>query len=48
MALLIVDDNTSERIESFHLTLERTPDLDSRIILNPTDRAVTILDDDGE
>ena len=43
-----MDDNISERIELFSLTLERTPDLDSRIILNPMDGAVTILDDDGK
>ena len=46
--LSIVDDNISERIELFYLTLERTSDLDSRIILNPRDGAVTIVDDDGK
>ena len=46
--LSIVDDNISERIELFYLTLERTSDLDRRIILNPRDGAVTIVDDDGK
>ena len=46
--LSIVDDNISERKELFYLTLERTPDLDSRIILNPRDGAVEIGDDDGK
>ena len=47
-ALSIVDDDVSERTESFYLTLERTNDLDSRIILNPSDGEVTILNDDGK
>ena len=47
-ALSIVDDDISERMESFYLTLERTPDLDSRIILNPRDGEVTIFNDDGK
>ena len=46
--LSIVDDNISERTESFYLTLERTSDLDSRIMLNPMDGEVTIIDDDGK
>ena len=47
-ALSIVDDDISERMESFYLTLERTSDLDSRIILNPRDGEVTIFNDDGK
>ena len=47
-ALSIVDDDISERTESFYLTLERTNDLDSRIILNPNDGEVTIFNDDGK
>ena len=46
--LSIVDDDTSESTESFYLTLERTSDLDSRIILNPKNGEVTIIDDDGK
>ena len=46
--LSLVNDNISETIESFHLTLERTSDLDSRIILNPSNAEVTIIDDDGK
>ena len=46
--LTIVDDNISERRELFYLTLERTPDLDSRIILNPRHGEVKIDDDDGK
>ena len=46
--LSIVDDNISERIELFSLTLESPPDLDSRIILNPRDGEVKIDDDDGK
>ena len=47
-ALTVVDDDKSERVESFYLTLERTSDLDSRIILNRREGEVTINDDDGK
>jgi hypothetical protein len=45
-ALTVVDDDISERVESFYLTLERTSDLDNRIILNRREGEVTINDDD--
>ena len=47
VTLSIVDDNISEKNESFHITLERTSDLDSRNILNPRHGEVVIQDDDG-
>ena len=43
----IVNDNELEEIESFEVTLERTPNLDSRIILAPVIATITIGDDDG-
>ena len=43
----IVDDVTLEMTESFSVTLERTPDLNSRITLNPVDGDINILDNDG-
>ena len=48
--LLIMDDNIAERVESFYVTLERTPDLDDRITLDPAavHALVEIVDDDGE
>ena len=47
VTLPIVNDDISERVESFYLTLETTSELDSRIILNPRNGEVTIHDDDG-
>ena len=44
VALPVVDDDISEKVESFYLTLERTSDLDNR---NPSYGEVTIYDDDG-
>ena len=45
----IVDDEVLEReVESFTVTLERTPGLNNRITLNPVDGVVEITDDDGE
>ena len=44
----IVDDVTLEMTESFSVTLERTPDLSSRITLNPVDGKMNIFDDDNE
>ena len=44
----IVDDDILEMTESFDVTLERTPGLDSRITLDPVDGVVEITDDDGE
>ena len=42
----IVNNKTLEMAESFVVTLERTPELTNRIILNPVDGDVNILDDD--
>ena len=41
----IVDDEVLEMTESFTLTLERTPGLDSTIKLDPVDGVVNITDD---
>ena len=41
----IVDDEVLEMTESFTVTLERTPGLDSRITLDPVDGVVEITDD---
>ena len=43
----IVDDMIVELTESFFVTLERTPGLDSRITLDPVDGKIDITDDDG-
>ena len=43
----IVNDVTVELTVSFFVTLVRTPDLDSRIILDPVHGEVEIIDDDG-
>ena len=50
VSLSIMDDTIAEREESFYVTLERTPDLDDRIILDPAAvrGLVEIVDDDGE
>ena len=45
--ITIVDDATLELTESFTVTLERTPNLHSRITLIPVDRDIEILDNDG-
>ena len=44
----IVDDFVDEPIESFTVTLERTPGLDVRITLDPVDGVVEIDDNDGK
>ena len=44
----IVDDGIHEMTESFTVTLDRTPSLDSRITLDPVDGVVEISDVDGE
>ena len=41
-----IDDRIVELNEMFVITLERTPDLDSRIMLNPVAGHVEIIDDD--
>ena len=43
----IVDDSVDEPEEKFRVSLERTPDLDSRITLEPVDGEIVIVDDDG-
>ena len=43
----IVDDEVLEKVESFDVTLEKTPGLDTRITLNPVDGVVEIIDEDG-
>ena len=43
----IMDDIILENGESFILTLERTPDLDSRITLDPVNGVVEITENDG-
>lgn len=43
----IEDDGVSENVESFIVTLERSPSLDIRITLDPVDGMIEIRDDDG-
>ena len=44
----IVDDDVLENVESFHVTLERTPGPNGwRITLDPMDGVIEIRDDDG-
>ena len=43
----IVDDETLEMTESFIVTLDRTPALDTRITLNPVDGDIVILENEG-
>ena len=47
MYIPIVDDRILEDVASFDVTLERTPDLDSKITLNPVNGVVEIIDNDG-
>ena len=42
----IVDDTTVEAIEIFAITLERTHDLDSRIMLKTVNEIIEIIDND--
>ena len=44
----IVNDEELEKTESFTVTLERTPDLDSRIILASVNADVEIIDDESK
>ena len=44
----IVNDLVDEEDEIFNYHLRRTPNLDPRIELEPTDGTVEIIDDDGE
>ena len=43
--MAIVDDLVDEPQEIFGITLERTPDLNSRIMLDPVDELIFIQDD---
>ena len=45
--ITIVDDGVLENVESFFVSLESTPGLDSRITLNPTRAEVQITDNEG-
>ena len=46
-SITIINDLEVENTKSFRVTLGRTPDLDSRISINPTRAEVIINDDDG-
>ena len=46
MTVAIENDEKIEETESFSATLERTPDLDDRILLSPVDATISIIDDD--
>ena len=45
--ITIINNLEVENQKSFRVTLGRTPDLDSRISINPTRAEVIINDDDG-
>ena len=44
----ILNDSVDEPEETFRVTLERTPDLDNRITLEPVDGEIVIVDNDGK
>lgn len=48
VTVAIVDDLVLELVEYFHIFLERTGGLDSRITLTPDEGRVNINDDDGK
>ena len=48
MNVTIVDDLVDEPLEYFDFTLERTPDLDTRISFNLVDGRIAIIDNDGK
>ena len=48
MTIGIVDDEVLEVLEQFHISLERTEGLDSRITLVQDEGRVNIIDDDGK
>ena len=48
MTVAVENDEKIEETESFSATLERTPDLDDRILLSPVDATISIIDDDSE
>ena len=43
----IINNNEVEKDKTFRVTVGRTPDLQRRVIVNPTRADVTIIDDDG-
>ena len=45
--ITIQNDEMSEQLESFFVSLERTNDLDSRITLDPVDGEIVITDAGG-
>ena len=47
VTICIVDDVILENTESFHITVERPSDVDTRITVDPAAGTVTIFDDDG-
>ena len=47
VAVTIVDDVVDELDEVLHVSLERTPGLDSRITLDPMEGKIEIIDNDG-
>ena len=44
----ITNDDVVEQVESFYVTLERTPGLDDSVLLGPTQKMIPIVNDDGE
>ena len=48
MEVTVVNDEEVETTESFAVTLERTPDMDSRIILASVNAMVDIIDDESK
>ena len=48
MTIGIVDDEMMEVLEEFHISLERTEGLNSRITLILDEGRVNIIDDDGK
>ena len=47
VAVTIVDNMINEPEENFHVSLERTPGLNSRITLEPMEAVIAIIDNDG-
>ena len=47
MNVTIVNDFNDELEEEFFCKLQRTPDLHSRITLDPVDGIIVIIDNDG-
>ena len=47
MNITIENDGVAEPLESFFVTLEKTPDIDGRITLDPVDGEIVIIDATG-